>query len=433
MLMMQSGPSRGIAAAPSAAAAAATKLLTISGSDDSTHVKWDLTATYAGASRFNGGYFGSGVDNTYSLNYDHFATIGIGSTSSKLLITGGGDTENKLGEFNIPTLSTSMSLSSLPVASNSHNFIDIFDAAPNNPGLWGTTGARPLGICVYNGRVLVNYYAAYNSEGDANRATLVVNDASSISTTSERGFFDVTGTQLSGGWISPIPDEYKTLLGGTHIFGSSSGNSRSILSNLSVGPSAYVFNGDATDSVVGSAPIANGGTISLTPLMTFPYDNPVQPIATMDNAGSIWSNVSEIYYGFIPPRTRTYVAIGFSAGKESGVSYWDPTAPWGGYKGYGPNTASDIYNYYMLFDVNDLIAAKNGTIQPHSIRPYETGELAVPFDNRSSGITEFHYICGGAYDPSNGRLYLMLSYADDSQGAESDLPLLLCYEMSSVV
>ena len=136
-----------------------TKLLTISGSTDSTHKKWNLATSYLGAFRMPNATYGSLPGNQDSVNYDARPVIGL-TSSTKFVIGGGsdGDTFKSIGEYNIPALSTSATLTSLNTATNSKNFVDPFSAAPNEGSNWGVA-PQLGGICAYNGRLMVNYFA----------------------------------------------------------------------------------------------------------------------------------------------------------------------------------------------------------------------------------------------------------------------------------
>jgi hypothetical protein len=399
------------------------KLLTISGTTDATYVQWDLSATYLGAFRLDVGTYGSLSGNQASQDYNTNATIGIGSGSTKLLIGGGsnGDTFKSIGEFTIPTLSTSLTLTSLNIASNSHNYLDPFAAAPSNPGNW-TTSAKVGGICTYNGRVMVNYYTFYDASNEADRSVMVLDDASTLTTSGARGFWPVLAnpqTSHASGWISPIPSGLQAELGGTHIFGQSSGGKRSIIGRLPVGPSAFAYNADASDSIVGASPLANGSTLTTSTLLDYSLAAGMVAEANLDDAGYPWTQLSQAQYGFIVPGTRTYMAIGFSGGHSSGCTYG--VSPWTGIQGFYQNTENDQANYYWLFDIDNF----GGT----SVQPYEYGVFGVPFsDNNSASVK---VLGGAAFDPATDKLYIALEYADTSQASgSSGVPLILCYDMS---
>jgi hypothetical protein len=405
------------------------KLLTISGTTTSVYKKWDLYTSYLGAFRLPPYSYGAETPNQNNLSYNRRPVIGL-SSSSKLLIGGGsnGDNYKSIGEFNIPALSLSGGLEFLNIAGFSKNFMSPFASAPNIGANWGTA-PQVGGICTYNNRVMVNYCAFYDGSNTANRSLVVLDNAATLSGASARGSFAVLAnpnTSHASGWVSPIPAAYQSSLGGTHIFGQSSSNDRSIESRFPIGPSAIVYNADAANSVTGSSPITAGSTLSTTTVLDYSLANGLTPAANLSDAGTKWNHLSTAQYGFIVPGTRTYCVLGFSAGNTSGISYGDP--PWGAPKGFYQNTSTDIYNYYWLYNVDDMLAVKAGSIAAYTPVPYEYGPVYWPFDN---GLNWWMFTVGGAaFDPANNKLYISLVYGDDSQGAATNLPLILCYDMS---
>ena len=414
---------------------AVTKLLTISGSTDSTHKKWNLATSYLGAFRMPNATYGSLPGNQASVNYDARPVIGL-TSSTKFVIGGGsnGDTFKSIGEYNIPALSTSATLTSLNTATNSKNFVDPFSAAPNEGSNWGVA-PQLGGICAYNGRLMVNYFAFYDGSNLADRSLLVMNDVTTLSTASERGTFAVLAnpnTSHASGWISPIPAAYQSSFGGTHIFGQSSSNMRSIESRFPIGPSAVVYNADASNSVTGSSPVADASTLTTTTVLDYSLAHMVNLSGDLSASGTNWTHISSAQYGFIVPGTKTYCVMGLSGGHNTGVTYVDAPS-WGGYKGYWPNDAgdpgggSDMYNYYWLFNVDDMLAVKAGTIAAYTPQPYEHGIL--PMSTWGDGLGIYvSYIAGATFDATNNKLYMSLFYGDDS--VSGGLPLIVCYDMS---
>lgn len=391
---------------------------------------WDQSATYEGAFRVpNTENTGTDVDFFYA-----YPTLGLTSVGKMLL--GGhsqGDANKRIAEINIPSaLSTSSTLTALPIATFSTQFFYPVDNAPVLAASWGL-GARIGGIKSYNGRVMINVYPYYNGEADADKTTAVLNDVNAPGISGMRGFFAATGIAHSSYWISEIPaGPMRTALGGTHIFGSSNGNTRSIEARNSMGPTAFIYDADASDSIVGATPPTNGSSITATPLLDFPPAIKALNNANLAATGQAWTHMSEAYYGFVVPNTDTYMVLGFSGGHSSGTDYYDPAPPWGGEKGYGPVTQSDVDNHYWLFKVSDLAKVKNGTLtNPYDVDAYEHGRIVMPFEG-----TKLHnslkYVMGGDFDTATGKLYLSIQNGDTSQGAYGALPVILRYDLSGV-
>lgn len=407
-----------------------------------------LTASdinYDGAFRLPTGSFGTEYEDDLS-NYATKCIIGMNNTSGTgMFVTCAGEAnQRRVAEFSIPTLSTATDVSSLNLSSNVQNFADTIDDLPLNTPDAGTSGGQPYdddqnGISIYglyekDNNLLFHYSRYYdNADGLSNvflNETIGVNiDASDISSSGNiRGAFEWDVAQLCCGWISPIPSGHQAALGGDHIAGFSNGTSRGILSRHSIGPSAFAFD---IDDIINPVP-ANGATIATVELMNFAYPNAlgISDPTNIDNklleAGRYINNATEFNYGFIVPDTDTYLVIGYQAGYNSGLSYKlrnDTTqTDWGDYDAVD---ASDYRNYYMMFDVNDLIDAKNGVIQPEDILPYESGTFSPQFGGSpAAGIKK---ISGATFDPATGRLYMAIVYADDSQAGSGDLPVIEAY------
>jgi hypothetical protein len=187
---------------------------------------------------------------------------------------------------------------------------------------------------------------------------------------------------------------------------------------LSVGPSAFVFD---PLTMVGVANVQS--PIPTSALLDYSLDNPLHADLSNDTGkNQIWTHLSRASYGFIAPGSRTYVTIGYSGGHASGVCYkCTPSGSGANCGGYCANDANDNSHYYWLYDVNDLIAVKNGTKQPHEVLPYEFGVFPTPFASREIG--------GGAFDPASGLLYLNVLGADDEQGTYAVPPLIVVYRI----
>lgn len=146
-------------------------------------------------------------------------------------------------------------------------------------------------------------------------------------------------------------------------------------------------------------------------------------------ANSLWTEVSQASFGLIIPNTRTYLSIGSSGGHQSGIGYkaeQDNGNCCGGPCAY---EADDYYNYYWLWDVNDLLAVKNGTMNPYDVRPYAYGVFDAPFQHDAyTDSPEFHPVVGGTFDPEAGLLYLTI-YDGGATGQYSRNPLIAAYKI----
>lgn len=318
-----------------------------------------------------------------------------------------------LAEFAIPGIVKSDDLDALPLADSPlQGFTTILDdVAGGNPQDLDTISGMGCFEGPNGTELIVNALEYYDAPADNTLTTLVVRDASNIGGT-KAGWFSFGGRAHASGWISEVPSEHRAALGGPFITGGSSGTP--IISRHSVGPTAFVF--DPAD-LAGA-----GGQVPTAALLDFDLALPLADDLSNDSGeNDLWTHLSHAAYGFIAPGTRTYVTLGNSGGHESGVCYkCTPVGATAECGGYCARNADDNYNFYWLFDVDDLVAVKNGEKAPHEVRPYEHGKFPSPFGGT---------LLGGAFDAVSGRLYLNFVYADDSQGEYDRPPLILAFSI----
>lgn len=335
--------------------------------------------------------------------------IALGADGSSLFIEGHQRT-GAVAEFPIVTPSLATDMTELPMTGEAvQGFASVLDRAPSgNP----QDIDRIRGMLVVDGALIVNGIEYYDAPADNTDTTLALADASELADSSVVGWKQMAGAAHAGGWMSPIPEAWQESLGAEYLSGSSAGFP--INSRHSTGPSAFAVDLDPSLSAIDQA----------QPLLDFSLANPLAEDRRNESGDNdLWTNESRASYGFIIPGTSTYFTIGQSAGHESGISYGP--SPRG--KGYHPNDLSDAYPYYWLWDVDDLVAVRNGQLEPHDVRPYEYGQLDLPF-------ADFDYnnvqrLGGAAYDAASGTFYVSLSKIDYTQGIYSPLPLILTFSL----
>lgn len=326
-----------------------------------------------------------------------------------------------VAEFAIPELINSAVLADLKMAGDPlQPFATILDrAADGNPESIDGIGGMLYVPGPKGGELLINAYEYYDAPGDNTVSMLVVRDADNLAKSKVEGFFRVEGKPgHTAGWMSPIPKEWQSTLGGPYLTGTSSGIP--IISRCTVGPSAFVF--DPAD-IVGKATVST--PIRTTMLLDFSLAHPLHDdLSNKSRKNRLWNHLSRAVYGIIVPGTRTYATFGYSGGNDSGVGYkivQDDGNQSGGYSSY---KVKDNYHYYWLWDVNDLARVKKGEMKPHGVRPYEYGIFRTPFEGPSRTMG------GGTFDPSTGRIYLAAKDADDGQGTYDNPPVLMAYEVA---
>jgi hypothetical protein len=265
--------------------------------------------------------------------------------------------------------------------------------------------------------LLVNAYEYYDAPGDNRLSMLVVRDADDLAESEVDGYFEVQGRPgHTAGWMSPIPDPWRSVLGGDFLTGNSSGIP--IISRTSVGPSAFVFN---PLDIVGKKSVST--PIATTRLLDFSLTHRLHDdLSNESRQNDLWNHLSRAVYGVIVPGTRTYATFGHSGGNESGVGYkivQDNGRRTGGYSSFA---VKDNYHYYWLWDVGDMVRVRAGEMKPHDVRPYEYGIFRTPFEGSS------HTLGGGAFDASTGRIYLTAQKADRKQGTYANPPVVMAYK-----
>ena len=177
--------------------------------------------------------------------------------------------------------------------------------------------------------------------------------------------------------------------------------------------------------------IANYNIISTNGTYAFP-GHTAADIEAVPGNNNLWTGMSRVGHGFIVPNSRTYLTIGASAGHVSGIGY--KARQNGQASGQCPGPCAydrdDSYNYYWLWDVNDLLAVKNGSMQAYDVRPYAYGVFNAPFQMRVyTGEPRHNPVKGGAYDPISGLLYLTIS-GGGSTGQYGLRPVIVAYKIN---
>ena len=322
---------------------------------------------------------------------------------------------------------------------------------------------RITGIKYLNGGLILNAMEYYDGNNNNVDTTLHVENASDLANTPLHGFFQLDGAAHLARWISDVPTEWQTLLGGKHIFGN--GNNYPRLTRQSLGPSAFVV--DSTSIGPGKASAVS--SIKLLDYTMTKLDGQIYPgigsyhgalhtdFFNVDGANHLWTQKSKAVYGFIPPGSRTYVVIGSSGGHNTRIcyknTYYNSVIAFNNGKVSSPDHAcasirtsteynamtaeekvgvtvcggycmvnpDDVYNYYWLYDVLDMIKVKNGEVAPSDVKPYATGKFNAPFQKTLTGSYKFLPLGSASYDAQHSELYVSIQQAGSS-GMENNRP-----------
>ena len=365
---------------------------------------------YLGAFRLSSDTFGASNTN-YAVG-----TLGYNRTNHSLFIAGHAQ-HNAVAEFAIPAaLGTGNVVDELPIVDRPlQPFAAFLDDAPtgNPDGI-----DRIDGLFVDDGNLIVNAERWYDAGGTARDTTLVV--AAADLGAEPTGYFELDGGVRAAGYMSPVPSEWRSALGGPLLTGWASNTS--IVSRHSIGPTLFTV--DPSDLNSGD-PLVDP-SIDTQVHMDFPYAGGrwITPDALDSGpsaASPLWNFLSKARFGFIVPGTSTFLVVGETGGTRSGIGYkieQDNGNLCGGYCAYEHDDAD---NAFWLFDVNEILAAD----EVHLPQPYAFGTWSVPFDAGGA-----HPIIGGTFDPATATLYLALEHAG-RVGTYDRPPLIVAFAVPS--
>jgi hypothetical protein len=210
------------------------------------------------------------------------------------------------------------------------------------------------------------------------------------------------------GWQFDISAAWQTALGAKVICGNGTINN---IARCSYGPAAFGFD---------PARLGVDDPVIVTPYMYYPQAHPTLGAwnsspptgynGTVQLHGGcfpegfdtviFWSNIGTAPWGYGPP-TSDPALVGTMA--PSGQIYvYEPLTEYGNLcrAGTGPHAWPYVHRMW-LYDVNDFVAAENGSVAPWEVLPYATVDFDVPFQGCSRQFG------GVAYDPSTQRIYVI--------------------------
>jgi hypothetical protein len=270
---------------------------------------------------------------------------------------------------------------------------------------------------VYGTRLIGSAY----TQDDPNQATSHFTSQLDLSVAGDlQGFYRVgtVGPRFVSGYMTQIPPEWQSSLGGTALTGGCCNPPNlgaTNIAGMSWGPSAFVFNpGDL--GVVNPVPAA--------PLVYYSQSHPT--LGAWNNttvANPAFNMMTEVTGVVFPQGTRTVLFFGKSgtgvpcfgngtndpaldhqpvAGSPGNFWCYDPNEVNGG---WGPHAYPYAYQVWA-YDVQDFLAVKNGQKNPWDVRPYGIWTLTLPFD------TPRRHLYGAAYDPQTGRVFISQPFGD---------------------
>lgn len=249
------------------------------------------------------------------------------------------------------------------------------------------------GTLSWMNKLVMSAYVYYDA---SNSATASHYSGASIGTLS--GPVKLTGQPPGwlGGYMGVIPSEWRSTIGGPAFTGQCC---LSIISRTSYGPSVSVFD--------------PANLVSSKMLLGYDSAHPLAQIGAQSTYFNMTTKVAGIAF---PEGTRSLLFIGrqgtgpFCYGT---VCPPDPTEP---VPGQGPHAYPYRWQVWA-YDVNDLVAVKNGTKQSWEVQPYSIWELPGRLDETAS-------ITSATYNPATRRIYV-------SVGGEPSK--VVVYQVSGVV
>lgn len=341
----------------------------------------------------------------------------------------GNPRHGSIAEFKVPEIIKSTDVADFKVAKQAtQNFLRFYtQGEKKSKELTGILNYfRVTGLAKIGNSLIVNYINWYDANASETDTSIVIKQANRLASSEIIGPYQIQGSAHASGWMTPIPDMWKSILGGSYIVGNQP--YASILSRLSIGPSAFSFY-PRSDMIY-----AASGKVPTKALLDFPlkhllYDKSVYSanartediLANTNKKNKLWTTSSGAAVGFILPGTRTYVTIGKSAGHYSGIGYKITDSKGKLCGGPCPYDADDYYAYYWLWDVSDLVKVKYGLMKSYEVRPYDYGIFNIPIPLQKNSVSS------GSYDPVNKRLYLSVR-GGDTIGRYARPPLIITYK-----
>jgi hypothetical protein len=324
--------------------------------------------------------------------------------------------QQAIAEFALPRLVRSSTLADLEMAGAPlQTFASVIDRLPTdaNPETVDSIGGIALLKGPWGRSILVNVFPYYNRGGVD--TSLVLRDPTHLGSSPIDGLFELRGGQHAAGWMSPIPQAWQGALGGTALAGNT------VYDGGPAGPTAFVV-----DPAALAAADSSPGPVATTTLLDHDISHRLNDDLSNDSGtNDLWTVLSSAAYGLIVPGTRSYMVFGHSGGHgPEGVCY--RCTPPGQTEPCYLHCAADPADYalyYWLYDVEDLVAVREGRLTPFDVRPYAYGPWEAPFGARR------HQLGGGAFDAVTGTLYLSMPLADDEQGTYSTPPVIVAFKI----
>jgi len=350
---------------------------------------------------------------TTQTEFDYGGTaLAYNPVNSSLYMTGH-DWYQLSAEISIPAIVNSTNLSDLATAVLLQPLADATEGKLNSINPSDPNSKKIGDHLVYNGKLYVSAYSYYDGSGTQTVSHFV--RPLNLSTTGQvLGPFQV-GTQYPGfvsGYMTLVPPEWQTALGGPALTG---GCCHAITSIQSNGPAASVFD---------PARVGSTNPAPATPVVGYPYPQSLGP--GWGTTNSLYNGSTQITGIVFPQGTRSVLFFGrhgtgpFCYGSgTTDQSLAGTTNPANGDpwcydladQSKGTHAFPYVYQVWA-YDANDLLAVKNGSKAQYQIQPYATWNFNLPFENANDP----HLLGGTGYDPQTNNIYLAQRCEDTNCG-----------------
>lgn len=298
------------------------------------------------------------------------------------LYFGGHDWYQLLCEIGVPS---AISLSQMAsILQNCH------DVTEGRLGQIDEGSTKLGGTLVYNNRLIVSAYSYYDADGSQELSHFASGLDLAVDGDTQGPYPVGDWAGIVSGYMTPIPAEWRSLFGGPALTGNCC---LSIISRTSYGPALSVFDPDN---------IAALDPVPATPLLYYPDHH---PLAEWDATTPFFNGSTQIVGVDFPPASRSVLFIGRHGIGEfcygSGEECDDPVISSQGTHAY------PYIHQVWAYDALDLLAVKDGRMQPWEVQPYALWHLEE-MDSQGSAT-----ISGATFDPTSGRIFITESFGED--------------------
>jgi hypothetical protein len=307
--------------------------------------------------------------------------------AERSLLMVGHDWDQAIAEIDIPEFGSGP-VTQLPTGAMLQPFSKVLGRVPERT-LEPSEIIKVGGLAVDGDRIIGTAYEYYDGAGNAVDSHFTLSSLN-LATAQVDGLHQVgeLGGGFVGGYMTQVPQEWQAEVGAPYLTGQAA---LSIISRTSAGPAAFGF--DPEDLGPTTAPVE--------PLVYYPIDHPLAPV---ESQNPLFNTTTQIRGVVMPEGTDSVLFIG-----SHGVGEWwygdDNGDPFR--HDQGPHAPPYVYQVWA-YDIHDLIAVRDGLLQPWEAQPYDVWQLDLPY---ADGANE---IGGVAYDAASGQIFVSQLHGNDA-------------------